>query len=146
MAINGHCSRLWLSSPPRPIKAHLEPCSCPLRTPIPSSLPHVPPRPLTRCHHRGPPPAAAILHHWPSSRPSPAKVSKPSQPPRLPLPFAQLIRGPSCLGCRRFGRPELHHWSPLFKIRLSPSVSSVGEHVLVIPSISSLRFASHSRP
>jgi hypothetical protein len=40
----------------------------------------------------------------PSSRPSPTKVSKPSQPPRLPLPFPQLIQDPQALGRWR------HRW------------------------------------
>jgi hypothetical protein len=42
----------------------------------------------------------------PSSRPSPTKVSKPSQPPRLPLPFPQLIRDPQALGSQRRRWPE----------------------------------------
>jgi hypothetical protein len=38
------------------------------------------------------------------------------------------------------------HRPPLFKIRPLPSVSYAGEHIIVIPLISSLRFASHPSP
>jgi hypothetical protein len=66
MAINGQCIWPWLSSPPLPIKAHLELYSCPFA--LPSCLPHPP---LASC---APPPerfattpllaARASLRRW----------------------------------------------------------------------------------
>jgi hypothetical protein len=132
-----------LSSPPRFIKH--DP-SAPTDAPSLSRAPHLPPRPLTRRRQRGPPPVAATLHYRPSSRPYPSKLKTSKCSPSSPLRFPLFTQAPRCPGRRRFGRPELHRRSPLFKIRPSPSVSSIGEHVPVIPSITSFRFVSHPSP
>jgi hypothetical protein len=111
-----------------------------------SRAPHPPPRPHTRHRHRGLPPVAATLHHWPSSRPSPSKVKISKCSPSYPLRFPLFTRPPRCPGRRQIGRPELHRRSPLFKIRLSPVLLAAGEHTPPLLSISSFRFASSRTP
>jgi hypothetical protein len=140
----------WLASPPELLplpfpayKAHPRALAPPCFAPIKLS-----PLPLARTSHTRITTEAQHRHLLDFGRlPSfSSSVSPSSWPPSSLLPDAPLTWAPWCPGRRRFGRPELHRRSPLFKIRPSPSVSSVGEHVPVIPSISSLRFASHPRP
>jgi hypothetical protein len=69
--------------------------------------------------------------------------------PSSPLPLVPSNRSPSCPGAidwieQTAGRHL--HCLLLSKIRLLPFVSHAGEHTIAIPSISSLRFASHSSP
>jgi hypothetical protein len=118
----------------------------PTAAPSLSRRPYPPPRPHTRHRHRGPLPAAATLHHRPSSRPSPSKVKTSKCSPSSPLRFPLFTRAPRCPCHRRFGRPELHRWSPLFKIRPSPILLAAGEHTPPLLSISSFRFASSRTP
>jgi hypothetical protein len=143
MAIDGHYSGRRPLSPSSHYKT--DPIALPA-APSLARAPHPPPRPLTRRRHCGPPQAAATLHHRPSSRLPPSKVKTFKCSSSPPLRFPLFTRAPRCPGRRRFGRPELHRRPPLFKIRPSPSVSPVGEHVPVIPSLSSLRFAPQPSP
>jgi hypothetical protein len=57
--------------------------------------------PLEPHRHRGPPPAAAILHHQPSSRPSLSKVKISKCSPSSSLHFPLFTRAPRALGHRR---------------------------------------------
>jgi hypothetical protein len=56
----------------------------------------------------------------------------------------KFTRAPPVDGDRAAGRHLCR--PPLFKIRPLPSVSHTGEHIIAIPLISSLRFASHPSP
>jgi hypothetical protein len=57
--------------------------------------------PLEPHRHREPPPAAATLHHRPSSRPSLSKVKTSKCSPSSSLHFPLFTRAPRALGHRR---------------------------------------------
>jgi hypothetical protein len=77
----------WLSSPPRSIKTDPR---APAVAPSLSRAPHLPPRPLMHRRHRGPPPAAATLHHQPSSRTSPSNVKTSKCSPIISSSFSPI--------------------------------------------------------
>jgi hypothetical protein len=76
------------------------PRASPSRATPPQPLP-VTGDPLEPHCHRGPPPAAAILHHRPFSRPSLSKVKISKCSPSSSLHFPLFTRAPRALGHRR---------------------------------------------
>jgi hypothetical protein len=76
------------------------PRASPSRAASPPSLP-VAGDPLEPHRHRGPPPAAAILHHRPFSRLSLSKVKISKCSPSSSLHFPLFTRAPHALGHRR---------------------------------------------